>query len=265
MTSHSVFIPHGGGPMPLLGDQNHQEMVDVLKQLAARLPRPKRIVVISAHWESECIAVTAQAKPPLLYDYYGFPEESYQLHYPCLGEPNTAEHIVNTLCAAGINSRLETMRGLDHGVFVPLLIMYPEANIPVLQISLHQNLDAHTHISVGKALARCNLEDTLFLGSGFSFHNMRAFFGHTPEVIQQANTDFEDWIKATLSTGLDASEIDKHLVAWQAAPGARLCQPREEHLLPLHVCFGIASKSADRYQRVTVINKQAALIEWELN
>ncbi len=264
MTSYAVFIPHGGGPLPLLGDPGHAGMVTALKALAKRLPKPKTIIVISAHWESPTIAITHSAKPQLYYDYYGFPAESYQIQYPCAGEAELAARISNQLKTLGISSTLENERGLDHGVFVPLKIMYPTADIPVLQISLHNSLDAATHIALGKALASCKLTDTLFLGSGFSFHNMRAFFGQQPDSVRQGNQAFEDWIEETFSPRFAPQDIEQRLTNWQLAPAARLCQPREEHLLPLHVCYGIAEKCADRYERVTVLDKQAALIEWQL-
>lgn len=251
--------------MPLLGDPGHQGMVDALADLAQRLPAPNIIVVISAHWEAPTVRITAQTAPNLFYDYYGFPEESYQIRYPCPGQPQIAEQLAKQINAHGIRCQLDEERGLDHGVFVPLTIMYPNANIPVLQLSLHSSLDAATHIELGKAIARCQLENALFLGSGFSFHNMRAFFGNQPDSVRQGNQAFEDWIEETFARELSANAIEQRLVNWHTAPAARLCQPREEHLLPLHVCYGIAEKSADRYQRVNVLNKQAALLEWQLD
>jgi len=122
----ALFISHGGGPMPLLGDPGHREMVACLSDLAARMPEPEAIVVVSAHWEAAVPTITAAAQPDLIYDYHGFPPESYEITYPCPGEPALAQTLQEMLDAAGIDARLDAARGLDHGVFVPLRIMYPQ-------------------------------------------------------------------------------------------------------------------------------------------
>ncbi|MEY3038311.1 MAG: hypothetical protein RL143_878 [Pseudomonadota bacterium] len=169
-----AFISHGGGPMPLLGDPQHAELIDMLKQLPSKFPQPRAIVVISAHWENDEIAITSSSSPSLLFDYYGFPAESYQFNYPAPGNPQLASKIAKVLQVDGFNVRLDEERGLDHGVFIPLMLMYPQADIPVLQISLSNSLDPLQHLQLGEALAKLDEEDVLFLGSGFSFHNMRA-------------------------------------------------------------------------------------------
>ena len=262
MTNQIAFVSHGGGPRPLLGDPQHKTLVAALHTMATRLAQPKHIVVISAHWESDPIKITASESPPLFFDYYGFPEKAYRLQYPAPGAPLLAEKLARTLTGAGFDVTLDAERGLDHGVFVPLMLMYPNAHIPVLQISLSSTLDAATHIALGEALSALDEDGILFLGSGFTFHNMRAFATDQND-IRQANHAFEDWLEATLhSQNLNRDSIKQRLTGWETAPGARLCHPREEHLLPLHVCFGIAGRRADEVISVQALNKRASNYLW---
>lgn len=248
--------------MPLLGDPQHAELVKTLKQLPSQIQKPKQIVVISAHWESDAIAIMSSASPSLLFDYYGFPAESYQFKYPVSGAPELAKKIANTLSDEGFSVKLDEQRGLDHGVFIPLILMYPDADIPVLQISLSSSLDPAEHIALGEALAKLDVSETLFLGSGFSFHNMRAFFADAAE-IRSANEQFESWLNDTLlNDNSSREEIRRRLIDWHSAPGAQFCHPREEHLLPLHVCFGIAGKSADLNNKIEILNKHASNFIW---
>jgi len=135
-----IFISHGGGPLPLLGDEAHQEMVDSLKNLATILAKPSAIIVISAHWEENKPTITSGTNPSLIYDYYGFPKESYEIQYPAPGEPRLAHKMFDLLNKRGIETLLDEQRGFDHGVFVPLKIMFPEADIPCVQLSLVNNL-----------------------------------------------------------------------------------------------------------------------------
>ncbi|MFC7158646.1 DODA-type extradiol aromatic ring-opening family dioxygenase [Pseudidiomarina halophila] len=177
MAQHQVlFVSHGGGPLPLLGDTQHQELVEQLQGIVPRVQKPQAILVISAHWEAATPTVTTAKHPGLLYDYFGFPPESYKIQYPAQGHPEFAHHVLETLAEHNIPAASDDQRRLDHGVFVPLKLMYPEADIPVVQVSLKHNLDPQQHIELGKALAAITHENLLILGSGFSFHNMRAFF-----------------------------------------------------------------------------------------
>lgn len=262
MKNDIVFISHGGGPMPILGDPQHAQLVEVLKNLPNQLVEPKQIVVISAHWESDAIAITSNASPSLLFDYYGFPAESYQLTYPVKGEPELAKKIANLLSIQGFSVNLDEQRGIDHGVFIPLMLMYPKADVPVLQISLSSSLDPAEHIAIGEALASLDEPDTLFLGSGFSFHNMGAFFADSSE-IRAANESFESWLADTLlNREMKTEEINQRLINWHSAPGAQFCHPREEHLLPLHVCYGIANAPADKAITIEILNKRASNFLW---
>ena len=258
-----LFVSHGGGPMPLLGDPGHQDMVDRLTELAAGLCKPSAILVISAHWEEAIPTITSGTTPSLIYDYYGFPSEAYKIEYPCPGEPVLAQQVAQALDQAGIQARLDDQRGLDHGAFVPLKLMYPEANIPCIQLSLVNTLDASTHLAIGRALQALDYDNLLVLGSGFSFHNMRAFFAaQTPE-IQARNLAFEDWLEQTCGdSSLSEPERAKRLADWEQAPHARFCHPREEHLLPLHVCYGLANKASDRHIAATILGKQSGMFYW---
>jgi len=249
-----IFIPHGGGPMPLLAEPNHQPLIDYLQGLAAGLDKeldkkPRAILMISAHWEEAQARVTSAAQPGLLFDYYGFAKEAYDIHFPIAGDPQLAQEIIHRLKEAGISAVEDDTRGLDHGTFVPLKLVYPEADIPVVQLSLLSSLDAQAHIDIGKAIASLVDEDVLIIGSGFTFHNMKAM-SLDPEANRRSDDEnsvsyksqaFDNWLQETIADKkLSMAEKEQRLAEWQLAPHARFCQPREEHLLPLMVCFGAA-------------------------
>jgi 4,5-DOPA dioxygenase extradiol len=262
-TLRLLFLSHGGGPLPLLGDQRHQEMVENLKHIASRINRPSAIIVISAHWEEKIATVTSAASPSLIYDYSGFPKASYELEYPCPGEPQLAEQVCRLLNDAGIDAGLDEHRGLDHGVFVPLTIMYPEADIPCIQLSLVQGLDPAQHIKIGKAISAVDDDELLVIGSGFSFHNMRAFFTPDSSDTKAMNAAFEQWLIDTCSdTRLSEEDRRLRLENWEQAPFARYCHPREEHLLPLHVCYGIAQTACSDYYELSIMNKKSSVYLW---
>ncbi|GGC11079.1 dioxygenase [Marinobacterium zhoushanense] len=258
-----LFLSHGGGPMPLLGDADHQEMVDCLKRFAAEMRKPSAILVISAHWEEAVPTLTSGVAPGLIYDYYGFPPESYQIQYPSPGEPALAQQVYEALQGAGISARLDEQRGYDHGMFVPLKIMYPQADIPCVQLSLVNNLDAETHLRIGRALQALDYDNLLVIGSGFSFHNMRAFFAPDTPDIRARNQAFEEWLLDTCANPeLDEAERSRRFIEWEQAPYARFCHPREEHLLPLHVCYGMAGRPSDEYREATILRKKSGLFRW---
>lgn len=249
--------------MPLLGDVGHSEMVTCLQGLAANIRRPDVVVVVSAHWEQEVATITAGETPPLIYDYYGFPEESYEIAYPCIGDPALAGEIHRLLTESGIQAKLDPERGFDHGVFVPLKIMYPEANIPCVQLSLLKSLDPSSHIAIGKALRGISRENVLLIGSGFSFHNLKAFFASDSTESRNINHAFEQWLHDTCcNSEYSEEERTRRLTHWVEAPGARFCHPREEHLLPLHVCYGAALKPSSELQRLNIMNKEASMYVW---
>lgn len=249
--------------MPLLGDAGHSEMVTCLEGLATSLRRPDAIVVISAHWEEEVVAITAGENPALIYDYYGFPKASYEIKYPCSGEPTLARELYHVLTDSGIKARMDQERGIDHGVFVPLKIMYPEANIPCVQVSLLASLAPASHIAIGQALRALSRENVLLIGSGFSFHNMKAFFAPETNESRDLNHAFEHWLQDTCcSSAYSEEERARRLIHWAEAPGAQFCHPREEHLLPLHVCYGAALKPCSESLKLNIMRKQSSMYVW---
>lgn len=259
----AFYLCHGGGPLPLLGDAAHQEMITALQAIAGSLPQPQAIVIVSAHWETASATLTAQSRPPLIYDYYGFPEQSYEIEYPCPGDPELAKQIQYALESAGIDVVMDHVRGFDHGVFVPLKIMYPNADIPVVQLSLLASLDPGAHVAVGRALQSLNKDGVLVVGSGFSFHNMEAFFTPATAETRDKNESFERWLTETCaSTELAERVRFERLVRWSEAPGARFCHPREEHLLPLHVCYGVGSRACSQHYKLEVLGKKSSMFLW---
>lgn len=265
MTSlpRALFVSHGGGPMPLLGDPGHSHMVACLQGLAASFPQPQAILVVSAHWEEAVPTITAHSNPSLIYDYSGFPPESYAIEYPCPGDPALAREIQHLLAQREIAANLDEVRGLDHGVFVPLKIMYPAADIPCVQMSLVNTLNAAHHIAIGSALQNLAQHNVLVLGSGFSFHNMRAFFAPANAESLRLNEVFENWLNSTCTNKKMTEPKRRGLLEnWATAPGARFCHPREEHLLPLHVCYGVAQAPCTQMHSLTILNKKSSMYVW---
>lgn len=235
-----LYIPHGGGPLPILGDKEHEKMISFLKGIVERLSEPSAILVISAHWEEDQATITGSSHPGLIYDYYGFPEAAYQIQYPAPGHPQLAGQILELIKNGGIPARLDKQRGFDHGMFIPLMLMYPKAHIPCIQLSLFKNLDPGQHINLGKAIRSLREKNVLIIGSGMSFHNLKRFFSKGNDGDKE-NDEFDSWlIETCTSVDLLPDERERRLVEWQKAPSARYCHPREDHLLPLHVCYGIA-------------------------
>lgn len=259
-----LFLSHGGGPLPLLGDEGHEEMIEKLQYFASKIQKPSAILVISAHWEESIATITSGANPSIIYDYYGFPEESYSIQYPCSGEPALARQVADLLDQAEIVNRRDESRGLDHGVWVPLKIMYPNADIPCVQLSLIQGLDPAEHVRIGSVLANIQHENLLIIGSGFSFHNMKAFFAAETADERQKNKEFEQWLVETCSDpDMEETERMRRLNNWEEAPHARYCHPREEHLLPLHVCYGVTQSSCTKYAELNILNKKSSMYLWQ--
>ena len=259
----ALFLSHGGGPLPLLGDPKHEEMVQALRSIAADTERPAAIIVVSAHWEEPVATITSAASPGIIYDYYGFPPESYEIEYPAPGKPDLASRLQACLQENGIAAALDSERGFDHGLFIPLKIMYPEADIPCIQLSLLGSLDPAEHIALGAALSATGGDGVLVVGSGFSFHNLKAFFGRDASEPDERNEAFERWLIDTCSDRhLEEAERARRLLAWESAPHARYCHPREEHLLPLHVCYGMMNRPADAVIELNILDKKASFFLW---
>jgi aromatic ring-opening dioxygenase catalytic subunit (LigB family) len=189
-----VFVAHGGGPLPLLNDSNHKEMIKAMKKLPKFLPKPKAILVISAHWEENYFTLLETPNPDLLFDYYGFPEETYKYKYPATLALELNSRIKGLFKTAGVKLNSEKKRGLDHGVFVPMLLAYPAADISVTQLSLNSSLDPQTHINIGEIRAPLTEEGVLIFASGLSFHNMKGFFSPSNE-IKNASVTFHNYLK----------------------------------------------------------------------
>lgn len=239
-----VYLPHGGGPWPFVDlGMDSQERDNLGRYLGAvsALPThpPRALLVVSAHWEEAVPTVMTSSKPPMLYDYYGFPPESYKLSWPAPGEPALAAQVCRLLERAGFATQQNAQRGFDHGTFIPLMLAFPRADIPTVQLSLKKGLDPKEHLAMGRALAPLRDEGVFILGSGMSFHNMRAFgSGRATAGAQQ----FDAWLQRTAA--LPMEQRDALLTQWETAPGAREAHPREEHLLPLMVAAGAAGADA---------------------
>ncbi|RYZ74135.1 MAG: dioxygenase [Proteobacteria bacterium] len=240
----AFYIAHGGGPCffmdwsPIGPKNTWDRMGAWLRGVARSLEeKPKAILVISAHWEESEVTVMTKAQPELLFDYYGFPEHTYRLTYPAPGSPALAERVKALLTSAQIPVRENAVRDFDHGVFVPLKLIYPDAEIPIIQISLKDGLDPETHIELGRALAPLRDEGVLIIGSGLSYHNLQEFFGG--QSASEVSENFDSWLTETVTRETGQSRTAE-LNQWSKAPSARLAHPREEHLLPLHVVVGAA-------------------------
>lgn len=234
------FISHGGGPWSFMDAEARapyavlaRELEDMPRQIGAT---PRAILMISAHWEEPEFTVMASPRPPMIYDYYGFPDHTYRIRYDAPGDPELAARVAALIEAAGMPARLDAGRGFDHGAYTPLNVMYPRADVPVVQLSLKAGLDPATHLELGRALEPLRDAGVLIVGSGLTYHNLRQFFsprGWGP------SREFDAWLRGVLLPG-DTHRRSKLLTAWEAAPAARAAHPREEHLLPLMVAVGAA-------------------------
>lgn len=238
-TFPTFFVSHGGGPWPYVDGMKEQYATTAreFKLLPRRLPsKPKAVLMITGHWEASEFTVSTSAHPPMVYDYSGFPEHTYHIQYSAPGSPDLAARSGELLGQAGIKCREDARQGFDHGTFVPLGLMYPDADVPIVLLSLKSTYDPAEHIRVGQAIAPLRDEGVLIMGSGLTYHNMRGF--RRAESTPVANA-FEAYLNDAISQP-DAKLRNERLVHWQDAPGARLAHPREDHLLPLMVVAGAA-------------------------
>ena len=235
-----VFVPHGGGPWPFVEmgfpREDIERLANYLRSVRSVPPRrPRALLVVSAHWEESVPTVMTADYPPMLYDYYGFPPESYAITWPAPGAPHLASRVGELLNAAGIANAADSTRGYDHGTFIPLKLTYPEADLPAIQLSLTSGLDPARHIALGRALEPLRDEEVFIIASGMTFHNLRAF--RDPRAAPVAET-FDGWLRETMT--LDPGARNERLAHWDSAPAARAAHPREEHLIPLMVASGAA-------------------------
>jgi aromatic ring-opening dioxygenase catalytic subunit (LigB family) len=255
----TIYLPHGGGPWPFVDlgipPSDTAPLTNYLRALPAAAPTsPRALLVISAHWETPVPTVQTAAHPPMLYDYYNFPPASYRLQWPAPGDPALAARVRQLLSAAGIDSAEDPTRGYDHGTFIPLMLSWPDADVPTVQLSLQRGLDPAAHLAIGRALAPLRDEGVFILGSGMSYHNLRAMNDPRAAPISRA---FDAWLHQTAA--LDPAARDDALIHWEQAPAARAAHPREEHLLPLMVCAGAAED--DR----ATIGFSGSFIGWQIS
>jgi aromatic ring-opening dioxygenase catalytic subunit (LigB family) len=239
-----AFVPHGGGPWPFVEMGLPPDEVSNLKQYletVRQLPRtkPRALLIVSAHWEEPVATVMTAERPPMLYDYYGFPPESYRLTWPAPGDPQLAGDVAGLLETAGFRTASDATRGFDHGVFVPLKVTYPDAEIPAIQLSLLRGLNPAQHIAMGRALAPLRDQSIFIIGSGMTFHNLRAFGDPRATGYSEA---FDEWLREVMQR--PPVDRTRGLTEWQNAPAARFAHPREEHLIPLMVATGAAGADA---------------------
>ncbi|MFO7696438.1 MAG: class III extradiol ring-cleavage dioxygenase [Anaerolineae bacterium] len=218
--------------------------------------------MISAHWEESLATLLGAPGPTMLYDYYGFPPKAYEITYPAPGNPALAQRVAGLLESAGIPARIDAQRGFDHGSFIPASLMYPAADIPMLQLSLRRGLDPAAHIAIGQALRGLMGDSILVIGSGFSLHNLSRLVWGGPDRPDRANDAFQDWLIETCTGPFTQAERDVRLIAWERAPHARACHPREEHLLPLHVCAGMAGGPARVAFDDRILGKRSVAFTW---
>ena len=251
-----LFVPHGAGPcffMDWNPADTWERMAAYLKGVAATLPEtPRAIVLVSGHWLEPVFRVTGHARPSLIYDYSGFPAHTYELTYPAPGDPALADRIAAMLAKGGVAAGVDAQRGYDHGVFIPLKLMFPKAEVPVIQLSLRHDMDPAAHLAAGRALSALRDEGVLIVGSGMSFHNMRGYGDprYTP-----VSAQFDAWLTAAIESA--PAQREALLSAWTSAPHARDCHPprAEEHLLPLLVAAGAGADSAGRKDYSQVVMK----------
>jgi aromatic ring-opening dioxygenase catalytic subunit (LigB family) len=229
---------------PLVPEDEKRALAAYLAGVPSSLPRrPKAMVVVSAHWEERVPTVMTNPAPPLLFDYYGFPEETYRIRWPAPGAPEAAARVRELLGADGIETAEDGERGFDHGTFVPLKVAFPEADLPAIQLSLEKGLDPARHLAIGRALAPLRDEDVLLVGSGMSYHNL-GDMRRPAEQRRERSEPFDAWLREAVTA--DAASRDAALARWAEAPNARVAHPREDHLLPLMVVAGAAGEDRGR-------------------
>ncbi|WP_375254232.1 DODA-type extradiol aromatic ring-opening family dioxygenase [Yoonia sp.] len=233
----TYFISHGGGPWPWVPKmrETFAKLETSLKDMVATWDAPpKAILMVSGHWEGAQVEVMATQQPPMIYDYHNFPKETYEVVYPAKGAPDFAQRTLELLLNAGFDAKLNTQQGYDHGVFVPMSVMYPNADIPLFQVSILSSYDPAEHFALGRALSALREEGVMIIGSGLSYHNL----GRLGPEAAAPSVEFDAWLNAVMQ--MPSHERTTQLMAWEDAPSARICHPEEDHLVPLFVALGAA-------------------------
>lgn len=240
----TYFLSHGGGPWPWLKqqtgdiyDQLERSLVDVRQELGEA---PRAVLMVSGHWETDGFLLSSAARPPMVYDYGGFPEHTYRIRYDAPGDPDLAEQVRGMLAHGGIRTGLDPRRGYDHGTFTVMYPMYPNAEMPVVQLSIDARYDPAEHLRVGELIAPLRDEGVLIVGSGFSFHDTRSIRNGAGAA---ASAAFDDWLENTLVKS-SSEQRRTELLNWDEAPAARTAHPQEDHLIPLMVAVGAAGADA---------------------
>jgi len=246
----TYFISHGGGPWPWIKDQMPGDWTPLEDSLTA-IPRelgvaPRAILAVSGHWEAPELTVQTHPHPPMYYDYSGFPDFTYRVQYPAPGSPEVAALVRELLEGAGIPVREDAERGFDHGVFAPFVVAYPDADVPILQLSIKHGYDPGEHLAAGRALAPLRDEGVLIVGSGFFTHNLSGMRPDADGAAPGWSAEFDRWGAEALA----ARDFDALLDFEHASPAARLAHPRTEHFAPLFVSLGASTGTADTPRQV---------------
>jgi aromatic ring-opening dioxygenase catalytic subunit (LigB family) len=235
----AYFISHGGGPWPWLRSEMpgvYDRLEASLRELAREVgAKPRAVLAVSGHWEERDFTLMTTPRPPMVYDYSGFPAHTYRIEYPAPGSPEVARRALELLQNAGIPAGVDDRRGFDHGVFAPLAVVYPQADVPVLQLSIRRDYDPAAHLAASRALSPLREEGVLILGSGLTYHNLRQF---GPEA-KAVSREFDEWLGDAVCNH-EGEERARRLRGWAGAPSARAAHPREDHLIPLMVAAGAA-------------------------
>ncbi|OAF07378.1 DODA-type extradiol aromatic ring-opening family dioxygenase [Bradyrhizobium neotropicale] len=239
----TYYISHGGGPWPYMDDDMRQRF----DQLEASLlsirnewgEAARAVLIVSGHWETTEFCVSSAAHPGMVFDYYGFPEHLYHIKYDAPGSPELAMRTRAMLQAGGVACESDAERGFDHGTFSLMKPLCPSGELPIVQLSIKQDLDSQAHLSVGRLLAPLRDEGVVIIGSGSSFHNLGL---RGPAAIEPSR-QFDDWLQQTL-LATSTAERRRRVAAWKLAPNARIAHPREDHLIPLMVALGAADEEA---------------------
>jgi aromatic ring-opening dioxygenase catalytic subunit (LigB family) len=242
----TFYLSHGGGPWPYMTGgvrQNFAALESSLKELPRQLDeKPRAILMISGHWEETDFAVMSNPQPPMVYDFGGFPEETYHIRYPAPGSPELARRVRALIEKAGLASHLDPARGFDHGTYSLLAVTHPNADVPVVQVSIRSDYDPEAHLQLGRALAAVRDEGVLIIGSGSSYHNLRAMMVARRNIrVKDESAQFDSWLCESLVNSAPRQRSQR-LLEWQRAPHARAVHPRADHLMPLHVAVGAAEE-----------------------